>query len=178
MIVIREFIPYNVSIFYREYLDTLRTNGALSSSLLYGDPCYDTLMLLSTEPTSAAINKKLVPLFSEARAYKNGDYVLPHKHLDHCEYTVSLCLGGVYEKLWPLWLMERDSPNPPFLAALNPGDAVIYEGNKYLHWRDDFEGISHYQLEMHYADAEGAFASKKYDERFYIGMKKQNEESI
>lgn len=175
MIIIREFISYNTSIFYREYLDTLRVNGVLTSSLLYGDPCYDTLMLLSAEATSVAIGKKLVPLYSEAKIYKTEDYILPQKHSEYCEYTISLCLGGVYDKLWPLWLMNPDCTAPPSIAALNPGDAVIFAGNKYLHWRDSFEGISHYQLEMHYADAEGAFADKKYDNRTYLGLNKQDD---
>lgn len=173
-VVIREFIPYDLMIFYREYLDTLRTNGVFSSPF-YGDPCYDTLMLYCLQAVSFCVDTKLVPLYTEAKAYSNNADILPQKHPEYCEHTVSLFLGGVYEKTWPLWVSNLDSPEAPALLALNPGDAVIYRGNKLHHWRDNFEGISHYQLEMHYAEAEGKYLDKRYDGRDYIGLPKNDE---
>ena len=57
-------------------------------------------------------------------------------------------------------------------VALNPGDMVAYRGCELDHHRDKFEypeDAWHVQGFFHYVDANGPYASFKYDKRNIIG---------
>ena len=177
-LVLRNFIPNFFTVFLREYFDTLRKNEKLEggdpqvslSQCVYGDPCYDTFMLMSTELISGAIGVELSPTYTYGRIYYTGSELLPHIDREECEHSVTLFLGGEFDKTWPIWMMNKEIHKQPQMCALNPGDAVVYKGNKVHHWRDGFEGTSHYQLFMHYVEKDGKFKDKIYDTRPYIGL--------
>lgn len=177
-LIIRQFIPHFFATFFREYFNTLRTNDKLekgddqapNSHCVYGDPCFDTFMLLSTNMISHAIGIELLPTYTYARIYYNGSELLPHIDRDECEHSMTLFLGGEYERIWPIWMKNDEVHKTPQIADLGPGDAVIYKGNKVHHWRDGFEGTSHYQLFLHFVEKNGKYANKLYDTRPYIGL--------
>lgn len=177
-LVLRNFIPNFFAIFLREYFDTLKTNKKLengdaqvsTSECVYGDPCYDTFMLLSSSLISKSIGIELLPTYTYARIYYNGSELLPHLDRKECEHSVSLFLGGEFEQTWPIWMLNKKVHKEPRMIALNPGDAVVYRGNLVHHWRDGFLGTSHYQLFMHFVEKNGEFENKLYDTRPYIGL--------
>jgi len=114
------------------------------------------------------VGKKLLPTYTYARIYFNGAQLLPHTDRDECEHSVSLSLGGASNALWPLWFKNEDKD--PEYAAMYEGDAVVYQGNKVNHWRDEFEGESQFQIFMHYVEAEGEHKDQLFDTRPYIGL--------
>lgn len=175
--VLREFIPPAFIYFLKEYFDTLKKNNSLlkgdsqapNSFCTYGDPCYDTFLLLSTNLISNAIGKKLAPTYTYGRIYLNGSDLKPHRDREECQHSVTLFLGGEYEESWPIFIENLEDPSQPHGCYLEPGDAVIYKGHEMVHWREVFKGTSHYQLFMHYVDYDGPFKNTIFDSRPYIG---------
>jgi hypothetical protein len=173
----QEFIPRFFAQYLRNYFDLLYRNdqvpnkgdGQVAKSVgIYGDPAFDTLMLLCLSSVEEIVGKKLLPTYTYARIYFNGADLLPHKDRDECEHSVSLSLGGTSSALWPLWFKNDDAE--PEYAAMYEGDAVVYQGNKVNHWRDEFEGETQFQLFMHYVEAEGEHKDQLFDTRPYIGL--------
>jgi hypothetical protein len=173
----QEFIPRFFAQYLRNYFDLLYRNdqvpnkgdGQVAKSVgIYGDPAFDTLMLMCLSSVEEIVGKKLLPTYTYARIYFNGADLLPHKDRDECEHSVSLSLGGTSSALWPLWFKNDDAE--PEYAAMYEGDAVVYQGNKVNHWRDEFEGETQFQLFMHYVEAEGEHKDQLFDTRPYIGL--------
>jgi hypothetical protein len=48
---------------------------------------------------------------------------------------------------------------------MQPGDAVLYRGTEYVHWRDAFSGERAAQVFLHYMDRNGPHAEWKFDQR-------------
>ena len=170
-------LPY-FSLFLRNYF-TLRVQNdsslggddqAPNSHCVYGDPAFDMAMAMSTEDIGKIVGKKLIPQYTYARVYKNGSVLERHSDRPECQYSVSLCLGGEYEKPWPIWI--KDYSGKSHEVPLDVGDMVVYHGTELEHWRDKFEGNMQYQLFMHYVDAEGEFKDRVFDGRPNLGLKK------
>lgn len=173
----QEFIPRFFAQYLKNYFDLLNRNDQVpnkgdaqvaKSVGIYGDPAFDTLMLMSLPLVEEVVGKKLLPTYTYARIYFNGAELLPHTDRDECEHSVSLCLGGNADLLWPLWFKNED--NDPEYVAMSESDAVIYSGNKVHHWRDAFEGETQFQVFMHYVEAEGEHKDQLFDTRPYIGL--------
>ena len=173
----QEFIPRFFAQYLRNYFDLLNRNDQIpnkgdaqvaKSVGIYGDPAFDTLMLMCLSSVEEIVGKKLLPTYTYARIYFNGADLLPHTDRDECEHSVSLSLGGTSSALWPLWFKYEDKE--PEYAAMYEGDAVVYQGNKVNHWRDEFEGETQFQLFMHYVEAEGEHKDQLFDTRPYIGL--------
>lgn len=175
--VVKGFIPPFFAQYLRNYFDLLRINGQIpnngdaqvqDSLGIYGDPAFETLMLMCLPAVEQVVGKKLAPTYTYARIYFNGAQLLPHVDRDECEHSVSLSLGGKSELVWPLWFKNGDAA--PEYAAMYEGDAVIYKGNKVHHWRDPFEGETQFQVFIHYVEAEGEHKDQLFDTRPYIGL--------
>ena len=52
---------------------------------------------------------------------------------------------------------------------LRPGDALLYRGMEFTHWRDPYQGSRMFQAFMHYVDADGPHAGEKFDGRASLG---------
>ena len=173
----RGFIPPFFAQYLRNYFDLLNRNGQVpnkgdaqvaKSVGIYGDPAFDTLMLMCQSMVEEIVGKKLLPTYTYARIYFNGADLLPHLDRDECEHSVSLSLGGSADALWPLWFKKEEAE--PEYAAMYEGDAVVYQGNKVHHWRDAFEGETQFQIFMHYVEADGEYKNQLFDTRPYIGL--------
>jgi hypothetical protein len=114
----QEFIPRFFAQYLRNYFDLLRRNdqipnkgdGQVAKSVgIYGDPAFDTLMLMCLPAVEEIVGKKLLPTYTYARIYFNGADLLPHTDRDECEHSVSLSLGGISSALWPLWFKNGDA---------------------------------------------------------------------
>lgn len=177
-IIIPNFIPNNMSLFFREYLNTLKINNQLESGdpqvnkshTIYGDPALDTFLLLSTPMISKITGIDLLPTYSYARIYYKDSELLPHLDRPECEHSFSISFGGESNSIWPIWLKHKDAETYPVMVALYEGDCVIYKGTELYHWRDKFEGTTQYQLFCHYVDANGPYKDQLYDKRPFIGL--------
>ena len=168
--------PY-FSLFLRNYF-TLRVQNdklggdeqAPNSHCVYGDPAFDMAMYMSTEDIGKIVGKNLIPQYTYARIYKNGSELKIHTDRPECQYSVTLSLGGEYEKPWPIWI--KDYAGNVNEIPLDVGDMVGYHGTELEHWREKFEGNTQYQLFMHYVDSEGEYKDRVFDGRSNLGLKK------
>ena len=172
------YLPSMFSNYLRSYF-TLRVENdpslsgdphAPNSHCVYGDPAFDMVMALSTGDIGKIVGKRLIPQYTYARIYKKGSDLKIHSDRPECQYSVTLSLGGDYEKPWPIWI--KDYAGKSHEVPLDEGDMVIYHGTELEHWRDKFEGNMQYQLFMHYVDAEGEFKDRVFDGRRNLGLKK------
>ena len=141
-----------------------------NSHCVYGDPAFDMAMVMSIEDIGKIVGKKLIPQYTYARIYKKGSDLKIHTDRPECQYSVTLCLGGEYEKQWPIWI--KDYAGKSHEVPLDVGDMLVYSGCELEHWRERFEGNTQYQLFMHYVDSEGEFKDRVYDGRPNLGLKK------
>lgn len=137
----------------------------------YGDLVMDTLMMRLNPLMSAITQLELVPTYSYARIYKNGDTLYRHKDRPSCEISATINLGG---ENWPIFLDPTgETDNPGIEVHLQPGDALIYKGQLLEHWREPFQGHECCQVFIHYNDSKGPYAQENiYDGRKFIGVPK------
>ena len=175
---VKGFIPSFFSLYLKNYF-TLRVQNdptlggdeqAPNSHCVYGDPAFDMVMAMSTEDIGKIVGKKLIPQYTYARIYKKGSDLKIHSDRPECQYSVTLSLGGDYEKPWPIWI--KDYAGKSHEVSLDQGDMVVYHGTELEHWREEFEGDTQYQLFMHYVDSEGEYKDRVFDGRSNLGLKK------
>ena len=174
---VKGFIPSFFSTYLRNYFTLKVQNDGLggdeqapNSHCVYGDPAFDMAMAMSTDDISKIVGKNLIPQYTYARIYKNGSDLKIHSDRPECQYSVTLSLGGEYEKPWPIWI--KDYAGNMNEVPLDVGDMVVYHGTELEHWRDKFEGNTQYQLFMHYVDSEGEYKDRVFDGRPNLGLKK------
>jgi len=174
----KKYIPSHFSTYLRNYF-TLRAqtdpslkgdSQAPNSHCVYGDPAFDMVMAMSTHDIGEIVGKNLIPQYTYARIYKNGSVLERHRDRPECQYSITLCLGGEYDKQWPIWIKDYDGND--HCVGLDEGDMVVYHGTDLEHWREEFEGDTQYQLFMHYVDADGEFKDRVFDGRSNLGIQK------
>ena len=173
---IEKFIPTFFSTYLRNYFNLRVQNDpslkgdpqAPNAHCVYGDPAFEMVMAMSAKDIGEIVDKTLIPTYTYARIYKKGSNLKIHTDRPECQYSVTLCLGGEYEKPWPIWIKDYDGKSHE--VPLDEGDIVVYRGTALRHWREKFEGHRQFQLFMHYVDADGEFRDRGYDGRPNIGL--------
>lgn len=146
-----------------------------TSSCVYGDPFFDSLLEEIAPVYSELIGKNLEPAYSYARIYRAGAILKEHVDRPACEHSITLCLGYSGDN-WPIKFNTNE-------YTLEQGDAALYLGCEIPHSRDDYEPEDPdswvCQVFLHYVDSEGPYKDYKYDERSELGTpsinKKYNE---
>src|SRR5262249_1590060 len=110
----------------------------------------------------ASIAAELSPTYSYFRLYKRGDVLERHVDRPSCEISLTVCLGFVADRSWPIGI---EGPHGIAAIELAPGDALRYRGCECAHWRDAFDGESAAQLFLHYVDRNGPYAGWVFDRR-------------
>tara|TARA_R110002020_G_scaffold174059_3_gene365079 strand:- start:1783 stop:2319 length:537 start_codon:yes stop_codon:yes gene_type:complete len=119
------------------------------SASWYGEAAMQYLLLFLKPKMEQQTGLYLFPTYSYFRIYSKGATLAGHKDRPSCEISASLSLKG---DSWPIYING-------FCANLNPGDALIYRGCDYQHWRNEFtEGETLAQVFLHYVDANGQYA--------------------
>lgn len=136
-----------------------RSPGAWAAA---GDVFIDGLLVDFLPLVEEITRLKLFPTYSYFRVYRRGDVLVKHKDRPSCEITLTLCLGYEAELAWPLFL---ESPEGVLSIALEPGDALLYRGTQWTHWREPMDGYLTAQAFLHYVDQNGPHAEWKYDKR-------------
>jgi hypothetical protein len=120
-----------------------------------------------TPVVSDIIGEYVLPAYTYARVYKNGCQLTPHKDRASCEISLSVHLDG--DKEWALSLTDRKEEQQNFI--MKPGDAVLYLGKEFLHWRDPYDGEYHAQIFLHYVKSRGKYAENYFDRMPAINIK-------
>jgi hypothetical protein len=138
---------------------------------MYGDPLFDAVLVLSQNKIEEILEKKLYSNYSYWRLYQRGHKLESHIDRPSCEISTTLCLGfnvgDVKDYIWPIFLEKENKEILKII--LKPGDMLIYNGVKLKHWREEFLGLNHAQVFLHYNDKQGDFKIE-YDNRTQLGI--------
>jgi len=129
----------------------------------YADHVMETLLMKVLPVMKKETGLELIPTYSYARIYKQGDILHKHKDRPSCEISTSVHLGG---DPWSIFVEGTE-------VILDVGDMLVYSGCELEHWREPFEGDSCGQVFLHYNHVNGPFADKnKLDGRPMLGLPK------
>jgi len=109
-----------------------------------------------------AIDQELIPTYSYARLYGNGDELKIHSDRPSCEISVTIQLGRSHHYAWPIFMGGQR-------FDLAEGDGVIYKGCDVLHWREPCKGPPDYfsgQVFCHFVRANGPHVEYAGDRRW------------
>ena len=127
----------------------------------YADPVMETLLMKTLPVMQKETGLELVPTYSYARIYKNGDTLHKHKDRPSCEISTTIHLGG---NQWSIFIEGEK-------VLLDIGDMLVYSGCDLEHWREPFEGDICGQVFLHYNHLNGKFSNKnKFDGRPMLGL--------
>jgi hypothetical protein len=105
------------------------------------------------------VGEELIPTYSYARLYNNGDTLERHSDRPACEVSVTLQLGRSHHYSWPIYMGGHR-------FDMTEGDAIIYKGCDIEHWRNVCDGPPGYysgQVFFHYVKKNGAHAAEAGD---------------
>jgi hypothetical protein len=149
---------------------------------IYADPVMETLLMKVLPRMQDETGLNLIPTYSYARLYKQGDILRRHKDRPSCEISTTIHLGG---DKWSIFIDPTGSdnvvdefkqihkPNAPKgnEVLLDIGDMLVYSGCELEHWRESFQGEVCGQVFLHYNHTNGPFAEKnKFDKRPMLGI--------
>ena len=159
---------------------TWKDNQVPNTYSHYGDLAMETLLQEVKPIMEKETNLKLIPTYSYARIYKEGDVLHKHKDRFSCEISTTLNLGG---DKWPIFINSDHkegvvspagyipSKSKGIEVNLNPGDMLVYKGNILEHWRNAFKGKDCGQVFLHYNNATTKGSDKnKFDGRPMLGL--------
>ena len=120
---------------------------------------FNTLLELIWSRLEETISEKLIPTYSYARLYKNGNVL--EKHLDRppCEISMTIQLGRSHHYSWPIFIGGDR-------IDLAEGDAIVYKGTEVDHWREKCDGPKNYysgQVFLHYVKENGIYKDHAFD---------------
>lgn len=127
-----------------------------AKSIMDHEVVFETLQERLWPTVEELVGEELIPTYSYARLYSNGDVLEPHKDRPACEVSMTIQLGRSHNYAWPIY-MEGCR------ADMVEGDAVIYQGCDIEHWRNKCDGPEDYysgQVFIHFVRANGPFAEE------------------
>ena len=112
----------------------------------------DILLVLHTLLTSRVEeitgNTKLYPTYYYGRTYLRGADMFAHKDRGACQNSLTMNLGQSHT--FPFCIEKENGEYEEI--DLQPGDAVIYRGGEWNHYRPVFEGYWYTQIFLHWVD--------------------------
>jgi len=133
-------------------------------------------LLWGLTPTMSTLTgRDLLPTYAYFRVYRQGDLCWVHSDRLACEHSLSLTLAYSDNKPWPFEIARRrlvrvEDVETTFLEddynaiAMQPGDAVLYQGVHYRHGRvtpNPNRWSAH--VFMHWVDAQGPYRDHAFD---------------
>ena len=117
----------------------------------YADPIMETLLMKVLPVMQQETGLQLIPTYSYARIYKQGDILRRHKDRPSCEISTTIHLGG---SKWPIFIdgTGADTVIDEYKGIIKPGapegtevlldvgDMLVYSGCELEHWREPLEG--------------------------------------
>jgi hypothetical protein len=152
-------ILYDV-LLLRQWRHESKRDGQVPDAFSYwGDSTLDAVLIGLLPDFEAATGCKLLPTYSYARFYQKGNSLARHRDREACEIAATIHLGHSGTGPPPIRFA------PDVAVTQQPGDAVIYLGDKLEHWRDPFAGENFGQLFLNYVRADGSRRGYIYDGR-------------
>lgn len=142
-------------------------DGFAESFNMYCPPCAEALSLLIKPKLEEYLGIELLPSYSYVRLYKKGSQLNPHFDRRSSEFTLTLCLSKD-SVMWPICV---DTPAGAKCFNLDIGDAIMYQGRVYKHWREGaYAGDDQVQAFIQYVDKNGDSADLEFDGKPALGL--------
>ena len=164
------------------------TDLAIADGLIFSnDSLTESILLLYGDKMSKVLELDLVPTYTYARIYEQGNILKPHIDRPSCEISATCPItisdsraSTIYlsaYKFDPLVHTGR-FPSLEELKKLGnytqidllPGDVLFYKGAEYLHWREPLKSDYLIQFFMHTVQTNGQYSDLVFDERPYMGF--------
>ena len=137
-----------------------KDNQAPNSPAIYNFKPFLELLCEKTNEISSLIEETVLPTYTYARIYKNGETLARHRDRPACEISLTVHLGG--DASWNIGI-EKPSKEEVNLT-LQRGDAMLYLGCAADHWRNTpFSGQNYSQIFLHYVRSNGSNAWAYFD---------------
>jgi len=163
-IIPKEFCQYLTHALMRNVdVGTEHTDSQVpdSKTLLTHELLFETLQERLWPRIENAVGEELIPTYSYARLYVNGNKLEPHTDRPACEVSVTLQLGRSHHYSYPIYMGGKR-------IDLAEGDAVIYPGMDIEHWREECNGPEEYysgQVFMHFVKKHGNHTDEAGDKK-------------
>ena len=143
------------------------------SDSVYGDPVLDGILENLAKPLGTMLGVELLPTYTYARIYRNGEVLERHTDRPACEISGTLTLGyDSNSELWPINVSLDPDDKYGISIGIPVGSILMYRGNEVTHWRPAYRGNWQTQVFFHYVDANGPHKDWKYDKREKLGILK------
>ena len=134
----------------------------------YGDPLTETILDMCTAGVELQTGLNLIPTYSYARVYREGDELTPHIDRPACEISVTCNVYANTKQF--IYMQDEQNGGKEVEILLEPGDAAIYRGCEVVHWRKKLQpGEINAQFMLHYVQKDGLYADVAYDSRPGLG---------
>jgi hypothetical protein len=121
---------------------------------VYKEPLYQDLQLRILPFIEKVSGCRLLPTYTYSRMYKKDCILKIHKDRPSCEVSVTLQVNSS-EDVWPIYTSTKIDKSDAVEHILKNGDALVYKGCDWWHWREQYKGNFHHQIFLHYVDADG-----------------------
>jgi hypothetical protein len=147
------FLAKEIELMHAKYPSDFYNDEQCPGSLaIYDMWTFVELLVEKSHFMTSALGEPMLPTYSYARLYKNGEVLKKHTDRGACEVSVTLHLGSDGVE-WPIYF---ETPDKEVVSvSLKPGQAVVYLGCIAPHWRDAYEGSDYRQVFLHYVRARG-----------------------
>lgn len=134
---------------------------------VYGDPAFDALLATLVPRIGAVAGEPVLPTYSFARVYFEGQELQPHRDRPSCEHSVTVHLSSSSPSDWPICFDTPDGSTVEL--SVNPGDGVAYRGIERAHWRGPCPVEWYAQVFLHFVTAAGPHRAHVLDGRDLLG---------
>lgn len=152
----------------QEFFILERDNGCIkdqqapNSPAIYNFKPFLELLCQKTNEVTNLIEEQVLPTYTYARIYKNGEVLNRHRDRPACEISLTVHIGG--DEKWDISIQKPS--NEEVTLDLQIGDAMLYLGCIADHWRDKpFTGQNYSQVFLHYVRSNGPNAWAYFDKK-------------
>ena len=167
------FVPNFISqeraqVLSQEFFILERDNGCVkdvqtpNSPAIYNFKPFLELLCQKVNDVGALIEEQVLPTYTYARIYKNGEILARHRDRPACEISLTLHIGGDVD--WSIGIQKPSGEEVDL--NLQQGDAMLYLGCTADHWRSTpFSGQNYSQVFLHYVRSNGPNAWAYFDKK-------------
>ena len=135
---------------------------APNSPAIYNFKPFLELLCEKTNEISNLVEEAVLPTYTYARIYKNGEVLARHRDRSACEISLTLHIGGDAD--WDIGIQKPSGEEVNL--TLQRGDAMLYLGCTADHWRDTpFFGQYYSQVFLHYVRSNGPCVWAYFDKK-------------
>ena len=140
----------------------VKDEQAPNSSAIYNFKPFLELLCEKTNQVSNLIEETVLPTYTYARIYKNGEILARHRDRPACEISLTVHIGGNVG--WSIGIQKPSGEEVDL--DLQQGDAMLYLGCTADHWRSTpFSGQNYSQVFLHYVRSNGPNAWAYFDKK-------------